>query len=596
MSVDALIVIAIILIAIVLFIWDKVPSDFVAICLIVGFVVTGILTPQESLSGFSNPATLTVAFMFVISHALLQTGFLQRYSPRIGDFFKKNFNLGLISLILFVGLASAFINNTPIVAMFIPVAMSISYRTGISASKLLIPLSYASILGGTCTLIGTSTNVLVSGIAEEHGLPAFNIFTSTPIGLVFLIAGSLFLYFFGKHLLPDRSYTGKLKNAERDYMTEIQLMDGSSLIGQSIMDSVLNTEIQVDVVEVRRGKSSFSLPQGDFIFEANDIIRLRSNLSKLKELKDKLRYEIRNAHLTINQENLPSGNTTILEIIITKGSEFEGKTLRQVDFRRRYRAIPLAILHQDYYLGETLYDRELSAGDMLLIEIKSHRMDAMKREEMQRNSPFTILNEEGIIDFDKKKFGWVVGSLLFILISSTFHLIPVVTAVTASVAMLILARVIKMKDIYQSIEWRIVFLLAGAISIGIAMEKTGLALDISNALVDHLLPLGPVFLIAGLYFVTSLFTEIMSNTATAALFAPIAISVAQQSDMNPTPLLITVMLAASASFMTPIGYQTNAMVFSAGRYQFKDFFKIGVWLNLLLWVLATLLIPVFYPF
>lgn len=596
MSYDAITVIAIILVAVILFAWDKIPSDFVAICLMVGFVVTGILTPNESLSGFSNPATLTVAFMFVLSHALLQTGFLQHYSPVIGDFFRRNFNLGLVSLILFVGVASAFINNTPIVAMFIPVVVSIAYRTGVSTSKLLIPLSYASILGGTCTLLGTSTNVLVSGIAEEYGVASFNMFTSTPIGLVFLITGSLFLFFLGKRLLPDHRLRGSLRSYEREYMTEIKVLAGSKLIGSSIMSSILYEELQVDVVEVKRQEGSFYMPQGDFIFRLNDVIRLRANLTKIKALKDRLNYEISQSQLVLNQEDPATGNTTILEIIISKGSAFEGKTLKQVDFRRRYRAIPLAILHQEDFLGESLYDQELGAGDMLLIEIKSHRLDTLKREEMQRNSPFTILNEEGIIDFDRKKFGWVMGVLSFIVLSSAFNLLPIVTSVSAGIAFLVVVRVIRMKEIYQSIDWRIVFLLAGAISIGVAMERSGLASAISLFLVDEVLPLGPIFLVAGLYLITSICTELMSNTATAALFAPIAIGIAQQGHISPTPLLITVMLAASASFMTPIGYQTNAMVFSAGRYKFKDFLRIGIWLNLILWVLATLLIPVFYPF
>lgn len=596
MSIDAIIVLIVIAIAVILFVTDKLSIDLVALIILTSLTVTGVLTPAESLRGFSNSATITVAFMFVLSNALLKTGSLQRIGPKLGDLFKNNFNLGLLIMIIFVGICSAFVNNTPIVAMFIPVMQSVAHQTKISPSKLLIPLSYASIFGGTCTLIGTSTNMLVSGIAEENGLDSFSIFLSAPIGLVFLIVGALYLFLVAKNRLPDRG-DGKAQNyAIRDYTTEIEILDGSQLIGTSIMHSVFRRDIEVDIIEVRRNGSVFTLPPGDFEFKKGDVLKIRSNVEKIKEIKDRLRVEFTSTNLKLSESEIETGHTTILELVITSNSDFEGKTLRQLDFRRMYRAIPLAIVHKEEVLHEKLHDVPLKSGDLVLIEIKTHRLNKIKREEMSSRSPFVVLSEEGIIDFDRKSFLTVISVLAGIILLSATGLLSIVASVILGTVILILTNTINMRELYGSIEWKIVFLLAGTLSLGVAMNKTGLSGLIANAITGNLGEFGPIAVLAGLYLATSLLTEIMSNNATAALFAPIAIATAEQMDVSPIPFLMGVMLAASSSFMTPIGYQTNAMVFAAGRYRFRDFFKVGVWLNLIFWIIAVILIPIIYPF
>ena len=596
MSLESIIVLGVILLAVVLFVWDKLSIDLVALIILSSLTLTGVLTPAESLSGFSNSATITVAFMFVLSNALLKTGSLQRIGPKLGEVFKSNFNLGMLLMIIFVGFCSAFVNNTPIVAMFIPVMQSVAHQTKISPSKLLIPLSYASIFGGTCTLIGTSTNILVSGIAEENGLDSFSIFLSTPIGLVFLVVGATYLFFYGKNRLPNREDEREDQYGVRDYITEIEILKGSQLIGKSIINSVFHRDIEVDIIEVHRNDSVFTLPPGDFVFKEGDILKIRSNVEKIKAMKDHLRVEFTATNLRISESTMPTGNTTIMELVITSGSEFEGKTLRELDFRRRYRAIPLAIIHKEEIVHEKLHDIPLNSGDLVMIEIKTHRLKNLKREEMSSRSPFLILSEEGIIDFDKKKFGIVMSTIAGIILFSALNILPIVSAVLAGTIILILSGTLSMREVYESIEWKIVFLLAGTLSLGVAMNKTGLSGDIAQLITGHLGQFGPLAVLAGLYLVTSLLTEIMSNNATAALFAPIAIAIAVQMDASPIPFLLAVMLAASSSFMTPIGYQTNAMVYAAGRYRFRDFFKVGVWLNLIFWLIAVGLIPLFYPF
>ncbi len=598
MGIDAIIVLIIIVSAVILFATEWLSIDLVAILIMLSLTLTGVITPVEGIKGFSNPAVLTVAFMFVLSYALLKTGALQRIGPILGILFKKNFNVGILAMMLFIGLISAFINNTPIVAMFIPVMVSVANISGVSPSKLLIPLSYASIFGGTCTIIGTSTNVLVSGIAQDNGLEAFPMFLSAPIGLVLLVVGSLYVFLFGKKLLPNRISEEDLeeKFMMRNYLTEIEVLEGSEFVGQRIMDSVIVKELEIDLIEVRRKSSSYTLPSGDFVLKSGDHIKIRCNVEKLKELKDRLRVGFNTNAIRISDNEIQKGDTSILELIITSGSEFEGKSLREMDFRRRYRAVPLAIQHREEVVHEHLHDVQLKAGDIILTEIKNHRVQNLKKQEMNQQSPFIVLSEEGIIDFSKRKFLIVLSIISGVVLLATFNVLPIVISTVLGGVLLVLTGVINMKELYQSIEWKIVFLLAGSLSLGVALEKSGLAYLISESLINNLNVWGPVAVLSGLYLMTSLLTELMSNNATAALLAPIAITTADKLELSPIPFLVAVMLAASASFMTPIGYQTNTMVYSAGQYKFRDFLKVGIWLNLLFWIIASFLIPIIYPF
>lgn len=598
MGIDAIMVAIIILIALVMFTTNWVSIDIISLGLMGCFILLGILTPQEAILGFSNPAVITVMLMFVLSNSLLNTGSLQRIAPYLGKVYKRNFNLGMLVTLLFIGGASAFVNNTPIVAMFIPVMISVSHRSGVSPSKLLIPLSYASILGGTCTLVGTSTNMLVSGIAENNDIPGFSMFLSTPIGLIYLILGTIYLFAIGKRALPDRlseDYLQK-KIGARDYLAELEIKNGSRFSGKQLMNSSLVKDLHLDVVELRRGESTFTVPSGDFTLFAGDILKIRCDLEKLKDIRDALRVELKNATIALSDTHMPRGNTSLLELVITNGSEFVGKTLKEMDFRRRYRAVPLAILHREEVVRERLHETNLGAGDIILTEIKSHRVDNLKREEMKAKSPFVVLSEEGIIDFQKKKFllvTFIIGSVVLL---SAFNILPIIAGLLIGTVALVTTKCIRPKEIYRSVDWKIIFLLAGALSMGTAMNKTGLSDLLADTIISNLSVWGPIAVLSGLYLLTSLLTEVMSNNATAALFAPIAIVTAEKMEVSPTPFLIAVMLAASASFMTPIGYQTNTMVYNAGQYRFLDFIKVGVGLNLLFWLVATLLIPLIYPF
>jgi di/tricarboxylate transporter len=597
LSIDAYITAAVIIGAVVLFITEKLSIDLVALLIIGTLVISGVISPAEGLEGFSNPATLTVAFMFVLSAAILKTGSLQYAATQLTKTFKSHYQRGVVLLMLVVSSVSAFINNTPVVAVMIPVTMQIAKNANRAASKLLIPVSYASIFGGTCTLIGTSTNILVSGIAEQNGLEPFSMFDFTPLGLIYLLVGSTFMILFGQRMLPSRQENAntELEDSLIDYLSEIEILPQSELANKTILSSPLVKQLDMEILELRRNNTEIYLPQGDTKLLVGDVLKVRCNVSKLKQLKDQLKVRVA---AFIDGEELEEfdEHSSYVELVIPTNSALEGKTLREFDFRRRYRSAPLAIRHREEVLHDRLQDVRLRSGDVILVEMKTHFLEQWRTQTREQNVPFIILSEEGIVSFDRKRFMLVLGVILAVLITASFNLVPIVISTMLGVSLLVITGTLNMKEVYDSIQWPIVFLLAGALSLGVAMENSGLAEAFAHVIVDRLEVFGPIAILSGIYFLTSMLTEVMSNTATAALIAPLSIATAEQLDVSPMPFLMATMFAASASFMTPIGYQTNTMIYSAGGYKFKDFFKVGAFLNLLFWIISTLLIPFFFPF
>ncbi|MEM1359347.1 MAG: SLC13 family permease [Bacteroidota bacterium] len=583
------------LVAIVLFVTEWLTVDLIAMFLMLALVLSGVISPTEGLAGFSNPATLTVAFMFVLSAALLKTGALQLVAQRMSGKFRERPRLATLQMMLLVAITSAFINNTPVVAVFIPIVAQIAATARIQVTKLLIPLSFASILGGMCTLIGTSTNILVSGIAQDAGLEGFNMFTLAPIGLPLLLIGIFFLVYLGDRLLPNRPTATSLaeKFALHEYMAEIQLTTNSALAGQRIMDAHPVRELEMDIIEIRRNQQTFTLPPGDFRLSAGDIMKVRCDRQKILALKDWARLPS-GGGIQLMGTGLDRDNSSLVEMVVTPNSNFVGKTLRQVDFRRSYRAVPLAIRQREETLHEHLYRLPLTAGDVILAEVKTHYLEELKRIEQEQDSPFILLSDAKISDFKLSRFIFVLLTILAVIGLATTNLIPIAIGSLLGVCTLVAGRTLSMKEVYEAIDWRIVFLLAGALSLGRAMSNSGLDVDLAEMIGGSFGQWGPIALIAGLYIVTNLLTEVMSNNATAALIAPVAIAVAQQLAIDPLPLLVTVAIAASASFMTPVGYQTNTMVYGAGQYKFADFFRIGVWLNVICWVLTTGIVVWFF--
>ena len=596
MTSDQWITIAIIIIAIVLFIFEWITVDLVGLVIISLLIVTGILSPIDAVKGFSNSATITIAAMFVLSGAIIKTGQLNTIGNYLSKILVRNKIMGILVLMLLAGGFSAFINNTPVVAVFIPIVLDASSRANISASKILIPLSFASMFGGLCTLIGTSGNILISSIARDEGLEPFGIFEMAPVGVVLFAVGIIYLLLTGNKLIPDRGKRATLseKYDMGSYVTDIRLLHDSPSVGKAIHDSPLYKELEIEIIGFGRGSEKIVEPVFSTLLTEGDILRVSGDLGEIKKIQARQGIEI----LKENQwkESMPDADNLMLaEAIITPGSELEGKTMSQTRFKNRYGAFALAIRSRNQLLRNIIRKTSLRAGDILLLSAKKEKIDQFKEKQNNEESPFLIISEIEKHPTSNKKMSFLVFSIIAgVVIVASFNILPIVASALVGVTLLVLFRLLDMQEVYKAINWQVIFLIAGTIGLGVALEKTGTANVLAERLIYYIGDFGPVALVIVLYLITSLLTELISNAASAVLLAPIAISAATAMGIDPRPLLIVIMFAASASFMTPVGYQTNTMIYTAGNYKFSDFFRVGAPLNLLFWILTSILVPLYY--
>lgn len=592
MTVEMWVVIVLLLMAVVLFATDRIGVDLTAMLIMTALLLTGVLTPSEGFSGFSNTATVTVAAMFVMSAALRKTGavsFLAILSTRV---FLRSYWLGIALTMPMIGVLSAFVNNTPVVAVFIPVLLGVSRDTSISPSRLLLPISFASMFGGILTLVGTSTNILVSSLAVDHGLPAFGMFEFSMLGALFFVAGMIYMLTVGVRMLPDRRAEQQLTSRYEmaDYLTDIVLLDDAPSVGTIVTESPLVKDLDVDVLAVLRSGRRLDEENRDIVLQVGDTLRLRCNVRQIRELKDSVGCHVK-GDKTLRDEDFDADELTLMEVIVAPNAQLEGQSIHGANFSNTFRATALALRHRGKLLHEGFRSIRLHAGDAILVE--AIRRDAAQ---LKNNGNFVVASE---VDLPTYRRSRLIAALLItvgVIVTAALEILPIAAAAVAGAVLLVITRSITLEEAYRAIEWKVIFLLGGIISLGVAMEKSGLVAMMSNGLINYVGDYGPTVLLAALYLLTTLLSGIMSNNATAILIAPIAIVAAEAMGISARPLLIAVTFAASASFLTPVGYQTNTMIYGVGQYRFTDFLKIGTPLTLLFWIMAIFLIPVFFPF
>ena len=593
MSIEIVLVFIIIVGAVVLFATEKLSVDLVAISIMATLLLLQIIDPKEAISGFSNQATVTVAAMFVISAALFKTGAVSHLGKITSQVFNQNYWLGLIGVMIAVGIFSAFINNTPVVAIFIPIMLGVARDIQASPSKLLMPLSFASMFGGVCTLLGSSTNILVSSIAVDLDQPAFSMFEFAPLGLIMFAIGTLYMLTIGIRLIPDRRAEGDLiENFQlREYITEVVLLDDSDSVGKAIKDAPLIKDIDMTILEILRDKDEPVIPRADFELRAGDVLRVRCDLERLKEIQSREGILFK-PQFKWADTDLETSEVKLIEVVIAPYTKLVGRSLDDLQFRETYGALVLALRHRGKLMRDKIADTKLRAGDALLLEVRKPRYRLL-----QRDPSFVITSEIEQVVFRKSKLIPALLIVAGVVITATLNIMPIVASAVIGAVLLLLIGSITMEEAYKAIEWRIIFLLAGVLTLGIALEKTGGARLISEAVFSNVNEwFGLVALVSVFYLMTSVLTEVMSNNATGALLAPIAIATAEALGVSPRPFLVAVMFAASASFMTPVGYQTNTLIYGPGQFKFADFLRVGAPLNIIFWLTATFLIPVIWGF
>ncbi len=585
-------VLFLVFVAIFLFVAEWISVDLVALMIMGALLVTGIISPAEGISGFSNVATVTVAAMFILSAGLFKTGSLNFIGALLGTMGKKNRLLALISMMIGVGAISAFINNTAAVAIFLPIVLGMARDSNLSPSKWLMPLSFASMFGGVCTLIGTSTNILVDSIAERHGQPPFEMFEFATLGVVMFAAGLVYMIFIGVPLIPERRKPEDLtENFEMsDYLTEIVLLPEAKSVGMMIKDSPLTKDLDIDIINVYRDGTPLRPLSLWTVLEANDVLRVRCNISKVQKLQEREGILLK-SDTKLWDTDLKSDEITLVEAVIAPNSKLEGKSLIDSRFRHDFGATVLAIRHRGEVMHDNLAFTPLKAGDVLLLRLKREDLDQLKQD-----PAFVIVSSPGLPEFRKHKTLPALAIITAVVLTASLNIFPIVVSAILGCLLMVLTQCIKLEEAYQAIEWQVIFLLAGVLTLGIALEKTGAALFISQAFVSSIGAWGPTALVSSLFLLTMLLTNVMSNNATAALLAPIAIGIAESLGLSPRPFLMAVTFAASLSFMTPVGYQTNTIIYGPGQYKFSDFLRVGTPLNLLFWIIATILIPRIWPF
>ena len=596
MTPDIILVLVLLLFGFIMFVTEMFSIDVTAMILLTILFMLGYLTPSEALSGFSNPAVITIAFLFIISKALQKTRILEYLIVRVRRLADKSILIGRAVYLFTIGVASAVVNNTAIVAIFMPVSIRLAQKYKMSPSKMLIPLSYSAILGGTLTLVGTSTNLLVNSIyVKVPGVEPMGMFEFFKYGAILMVVGLLYILFVAPMILPSRTSTSSLTKSYRlgGYLTEMRVTAESPLNGRTCLERGINKNYDVMVLDILRDNKMITnmirltkLKEGDVLFVRGTL----ENFLRMKEIE-------KVALLTdekLTQEELEQEDNVVLECLITDKSDLVGKSLMTSNFRRRFGSFILAIRREGTIVREKIAHVILSAYDTLLVYGPKNKVN-----ELSKTNEFVVLGEVDA-ELRKQRFWWmtivvIIGTIAL----AAFGLMPIVKSAMLGVVILLALKILTPQESYQSINWQVIILISALIPVGIVIQKTGtagwIAGLISSATESVPSEWQPRVLLALIYFITIFLTEISSNAATAIIMTPISIAVAQQMGFDPRAFVFAVAFAASASFITPVGYQTNLMVYGPGGYKFSDYIRVGFPLAFIFWIMAIFILPILWP-
>ena len=589
---EGLITLAVFILAIVLFVTGKLAPEVTGLLAAALLVTLGVLTPEEAVKGFGSPALITLMGLFAVASGLFRSGGLDRLRALIGSDAVRSPKRMIGLLVGVVAPLSGFIPNTPIVATLLPVLEGWCQRRGISPSKVLLPLSFATILGGTISLLGTSTNLLASDVSRQLGYGYLDLFSFTAIGIPVWLIGSIYIFFFSDRLLPDRGSSGEdmlVSLAREGYITDVLIPPGSELIGKSLHDSRLQRRFDVDVLELHRGPESFSAPLADLQLQAGDRLLLRCNRDNLLRLQQE--HTVTLAPVGDQEDDLRelSGATEspqrVVEVLLPNGSSLDGASVRDMRFRQRYNATLLAVRRGNQVLRELLGRVVLQAGDVLLLQAP---LDAIRG--MQANNDLVLLDEleKDLPTTDRKLTGIIIAALMILL--PMLKVLPLMAAVLLAMVAMVATGCLRPGEVQRSIRWDVILLLGSLTCFSVAMQKTGLAEALAEDLLRTLQGWPSYAVLLVVVVLGQAFTEALSNGTTVVLLLPIAVELAKGLGLPPMAFIFAITFSASQSFLTPIGYQTNLMVFGPGRYRFLDMARFGAPLSITLALTVPLLL------
>ncbi|WP_298500851.1 SLC13 family permease [uncultured Maritimibacter sp.] len=590
MSFDQILVLAVLVAVFISFFREFYPPEVTALGASAILIATGIISTNDFLKVFSNSAPITIAMMFILSAALERTGVLEW----IGEFLKRQARGSLLRSLLFMMggtvAASAFMNNTPVVILLTPIMISLAGSVGVAPSRLLIPLSFAAIFGGTLTLVGTSTNILMSGVATEAGQPPISMFEMTLPGLIMAAIGTAYMIFAGRFLLPDRASLSSIlgQQQKRRFLARLLIPGDSKFVGKTLADLPFNGNARV--LDVVRGEVSLRRTMKEVVLEPGDRIVIKTDTGEILGLRE-------DGAVVFNDmdesgfEPVTADQTITMEASVGPNSHLRGRLVRDLKLRRKYGVYLMAIHRQDQNLSEELPDLRLQFADTLLLE---GPMEGIQR--LMEDGGIVNLTAPADKPLRRGKAPIAIAAIVAVMLLSAFDVMPIAGLAVIGAVVVMMTRCVDPEDAFEAIDWHILFLIFGMLGLSQGLESTGTVALVVEFVVARIEWMGPLAILAAVYVLTSVLTEMVSNNAVAVLVGPLAIALALQLGFDPRPFIMAVMFAASASFATPIGYQTNTFVYSAGGYKFRDFLIVGVPLNILFAVIAVIVIPIFFPF